>query len=218
MANDCLVTKLKSAVSGNLPKIGELKLKLTAGSYALYLEHPNYLSVIGSSFTMDEEYLTIENKYSLTRIESYQGIEFDVDTEDFAYSPISFLNIYFKFAKLTGPVSKLPASVGYFCWMKTNDRRIEFKELGHMTSLYIVLPVLSQYNIPNLMYGSIEDFVAVQRANGRTVCSGDGIMIGVGSNIIDTGITYQGVELRNVRSKRLTWDANGTITLSDIDS
>ena len=214
---NCLVTKLKGSVSGNLPKIGELKLRLAAGSYALYLEHPEYLVIRGSSFTMDEEYLTIENKYNLTFIDSYKGIEFDVDTEDLAYSSISQLNLSFNTGKLTGPISKLPASVEYFCWMKTNDRRIEFKELGHMTSLYYVLPVLNQYNVPELMYGSIEDFVAVQRANGRTECSGTGVMIGVGSNILNTGITYQGVELRNIRSKRLTWDANGTITLSDMD-
>lgn len=214
MVNNCLVTKLKGSVQGDLPKLEELIIPISEETRAAAIASPQHIVISGSTYSVaaDGSYVKIDNKYAMTKIDSHYGdIDLEINSEDLQYSPCTIINIRTLNRVLSGSAENFPSTVQQLMWLAGESVNIE--DMGHLTSLTLIGSVLQQFGNHDYVTGSVEGFVAAQRDNGRTSC--EGVNFGVAGLNISTKITYQGQELTGL-SKKVSWTSDGTITVTDL--
>lgn len=162
-------------------------------------------------------------KYTLKRVQvvTNGASVYDIDLSKFKYTQVQL----FSGRYLSGSVADLPdntTSVNFNGNLKIKGTLADFSRLTSITYLNTgnssiessLLSSLGTITALTTMQvaasGSIEGFVGVQRANGRTTCDGiDCVYLGAGN------ITFNGEQIVNKASATLTWTAS-TITYDGV--
>lgn len=259
MANNCLVTTLKSTVNNSsLEKFGMFSVSFKQETSPT--QDSRFIRIVSTEKnTISCEGGLLYNTYGGTPIgdsytfrdadwsEEYGGYQFvgyisnnecklyipkytfkyysfnalavkDIDILKFKYTLVTS----FTGAFLTGNISDLPDNAIYL-YINGNTKAVgKLSDLSSKTlitsinlgntsitpsPLYSIGTLTALTTIAGIIAtGSIEDFVAAQRTNGRTTCEGINCQwIGEGS------ITFNGAAIANKASATLSWDAS-TIT------
>ena len=203
MANECLVTKLKRVVENDeLPILGQLKIKVLDTTSI-----PSDI-VVGSTYHLssDNQYLIVDDKYSMTKIRAWQGTRWiELNCDDLKYCT-SLCEIACINQKVIGDVSNLPNSI---INLALGQSTINIVNIAHLINLIELTQTTNNNNF--ICTGALEDFIAGQISNGRTSCDGFyiGSKITPSLKVTPTQITYQGSTLTG-RTKKVTWNWDGS--------